>query len=124
MIDGSVEPTDSIGVAPSARRDGFEMTAPPMPSMPESTPVTKPANRVAMTRAESVTDGNATSTGAASPGASTLFAVTSNLDLRGVWVPLITPFDEGGAVDAPAIDRLCREYLDAGVTGIVALEPG
>ncbi len=47
--------------------------------------------------------------------------MTSDLDLRGVWVPLITPFDAAGAVDTSAIERLCGEYLGAGVTGIVAL---
>jgi 4-hydroxy-tetrahydrodipicolinate synthase len=47
--------------------------------------------------------------------------MTSDLDLRGVWVPLITPFDAAGAVDVGAIERLCAEYLAAGVTGIVAL---
>jgi 4-hydroxy-tetrahydrodipicolinate synthase len=43
------------------------------------------------------------------------------LDLHGVWVPLITPFDTSGAVDRAAIERLCHEYLDAGAAGIVAL---
>jgi 4-hydroxy-tetrahydrodipicolinate synthase len=47
--------------------------------------------------------------------------MTSDLDLRGVWVPLITPFDEQGLVDIKAIERLCREYSQAGVSGIVAL---
>jgi 4-hydroxy-tetrahydrodipicolinate synthase len=47
--------------------------------------------------------------------------MTSDLDLRGVWVPLITPFDADGAVDVSAIERLCREYLAAGAAGIVAL---
>jgi len=47
--------------------------------------------------------------------------MASELDLRGVWVPLITPFDPAGAVDLDAIERLCHEYLDAGVAGIVAL---
>jgi 4-hydroxy-tetrahydrodipicolinate synthase len=47
--------------------------------------------------------------------------MASDLDLRGVWVPLITPFDASGAVDVPAIERLCGELLGAGVTGIVAL---
>jgi 4-hydroxy-tetrahydrodipicolinate synthase len=36
-------------------------------------------------------------------------------------MPLITPFDESGAVDVEAIERLCREYLADGVAGIVAL---
>jgi 4-hydroxy-tetrahydrodipicolinate synthase len=47
--------------------------------------------------------------------------MTSDLDLRGVWVPLITPFDAQGAVDIGAIERLCHEYSSAGVSGIVAL---
>jgi 4-hydroxy-tetrahydrodipicolinate synthase len=47
--------------------------------------------------------------------------MTSDLDLRGVWVPLITPFDKQGAVDVGAIERLCHEYSTAGVRGIVAL---
>jgi 4-hydroxy-tetrahydrodipicolinate synthase len=47
--------------------------------------------------------------------------MTSDLDLRGVWVPLITPFDASDKVDTAAIERLCGEYLDAGAAGIVAL---
>src|SRR6478736_9432049 len=47
--------------------------------------------------------------------------MTSDRDLRGVWVPLITPFDEQGVVDIKAIERLCREFSLAGVSGIVAL---
>lgn len=47
--------------------------------------------------------------------------MASSLDLRGVWVPLITPFDKSGAVDVEAIERLCGEYLADGVAGIVAL---
>jgi 4-hydroxy-tetrahydrodipicolinate synthase len=47
--------------------------------------------------------------------------MTSDLDLRGVWVPLITPFDAKGAVDIKAIERLCRDYAAAGVSGIVAM---
>jgi 4-hydroxy-tetrahydrodipicolinate synthase len=47
--------------------------------------------------------------------------VAGELDLRGVWVPLITPFAVDGSVDVAAIERLCTDYLDAGVTGIVAL---
>jgi len=46
--------------------------------------------------------------------------MTSDLDLRGVWVPLITPFDAAGAVDLAAVKRLCEEYLTAGAAGIVA----
>lgn len=47
--------------------------------------------------------------------------MASDLDLSGVWVPLITPFDEAGGVDADAVGRLVGEYLDAGAAGIVAL---
>jgi 4-hydroxy-tetrahydrodipicolinate synthase len=47
--------------------------------------------------------------------------MTSALDVRGLWVPLITPFDAKGSVDVDAIERLCREYLAAGAAGIVAL---
>ncbi|MDQ1448641.1 MAG: 4-hydroxy-tetrahydrodipicolinate synthase [Actinomycetota bacterium] len=47
--------------------------------------------------------------------------MVNDLDLRGVWVPLITPFDARGAVDVGAIERLCHELSSAGVSGIVAL---
>ncbi len=47
--------------------------------------------------------------------------MTSDLDLRGVWIPLITPFDAEGAVDVDAVERLCAEYVAAGASGIVAL---
>jgi 4-hydroxy-tetrahydrodipicolinate synthase len=47
--------------------------------------------------------------------------MTSDLDLRGVWVPLITPFDAQDAVDVGAIEQLCNEYASAGVSGIVAM---
>jgi 4-hydroxy-tetrahydrodipicolinate synthase len=47
--------------------------------------------------------------------------VAGDLDLRGVWVPLITPFAVDGSVDLDAVERLCTEMLDAGVAGILAL---
>jgi 4-hydroxy-tetrahydrodipicolinate synthase len=47
--------------------------------------------------------------------------VPASIDLHGVWIPLITPFDASGAVDLAAIERLCHEYLDAGAAGITAL---
>jgi 4-hydroxy-tetrahydrodipicolinate synthase len=37
----------------------------------------------------------------------------------GIWVALVTPFDDG-AVDFPALRRLARHLLDAGVAGLVA----
>ncbi len=39
----------------------------------------------------------------------------------GLQVPLVTPFDEAGAVDLGALERLAEEVLDAGADGLVAL---
>jgi 4-hydroxy-tetrahydrodipicolinate synthase len=47
--------------------------------------------------------------------------MASDLQLSGVWIPLITPFDASGAIDVEAVERLCHEYLADGVAGIVAL---
>jgi len=47
--------------------------------------------------------------------------MSSDLRLRGVYVPLITPFAADGSVAVDAIKRLCHEYLDSGAAGIVAL---
>src|SRR5262249_33210376 len=41
--------------------------------------------------------------------------------LRGMYVPLITPFANDGTVALDAVESLCEEYLAAGVAGIVAL---
>ena len=38
-----------------------------------------------------------------------------------LYVPLITPFDEAGAVDLPALRALAHEVLDGGAAGLVAL---
>jgi len=46
---------------------------------------------------------------------------TETQSLRGVLIPLITPFDAAGAVAAGALEALARDVLDAGATGIVAL---
>ncbi|GAA4606926.1 4-hydroxy-tetrahydrodipicolinate synthase [Actinoplanes octamycinicus] len=43
------------------------------------------------------------------------------MELTGVFVPMITPFDASGAVALPALRRLAHEVLDAGATGLVAL---
>jgi 4-hydroxy-tetrahydrodipicolinate synthase len=48
-------------------------------------------------------------------------SMPSDVRLRGVYVPLITPFDTDGSVAVGAVERLCHEYLEAGATGIVAL---
>jgi 4-hydroxy-tetrahydrodipicolinate synthase len=41
--------------------------------------------------------------------------------LEGVFVPVVTPFDEAGRVDVACLERLVGELLDAGAAGIVAL---
>lgn len=41
--------------------------------------------------------------------------------LEGVYVPLVTPFDEAGRVDLACVERLAADCLDAGATGVVAL---
>ncbi|WIM92640.1 dihydrodipicolinate synthase family protein [Actinoplanes oblitus] len=43
------------------------------------------------------------------------------MELTGVFVPMITPFDACGAVAFDALERLAHEVLDAGATGLVAL---
>lgn len=47
--------------------------------------------------------------------------MAGDLELRGVWLPLITPFDPAGGVALDSVERLARDALDDGVTGIVAL---
>jgi 4-hydroxy-tetrahydrodipicolinate synthase len=41
--------------------------------------------------------------------------------LRGVYVPLITPFAADGTVAMDALERLCHDVLDAGAAGLVPL---
>jgi 4-hydroxy-tetrahydrodipicolinate synthase len=41
--------------------------------------------------------------------------------VSGLHVPLVTPFDERGAVDLAALERLAEEVLDGGADGLVAL---
>lgn len=43
------------------------------------------------------------------------------LSVGGVYVALLTPFDETGAVDADALTALVQHVLDGGVNGVVAL---
>ncbi len=45
----------------------------------------------------------------------------SPLRLRGVYIPLITPFAADGSVALDAIERLANEFLDAGCAGLVPL---
>ncbi|MFD3556741.1 dihydrodipicolinate synthase family protein [Streptomyces goshikiensis] len=43
------------------------------------------------------------------------------LTLRGIHVPLVTPFTAAGEIAAEALEALAHEVLDAGAAGIVAL---
>src|SRR5258706_7523302 len=43
------------------------------------------------------------------------------MELAGIFVPLVTPFDASGDVDGPALRRLGESVLEAGAAGIVAL---
>jgi 4-hydroxy-tetrahydrodipicolinate synthase len=45
----------------------------------------------------------------------------SDVLLRGVYLPVITPFAADGSVATDALAGLCHEFLDAGGAGIVAL---
>lgn len=45
---------------------------------------------------------------------------TPSPDFSGLWIPLITPFANDGAVDHAALARLVRLYAKAGVRGFVA----
>jgi 4-hydroxy-tetrahydrodipicolinate synthase len=47
--------------------------------------------------------------------------MTSTLDLRGVWVPVITPFTAADEVDHASLERLGHESIEAGAVGLVAL---
>lgn len=47
--------------------------------------------------------------------------MVGQLQLRGVYVPLVTPFDERGGVDVDALERLADDVLAAGAAGIVVL---
>lgn len=43
------------------------------------------------------------------------------MQLTGLHVPLITPFNSDGTVDLPALERLAHDHLDDGADGLVAL---
>jgi 4-hydroxy-tetrahydrodipicolinate synthase len=47
--------------------------------------------------------------------------VTQGFRPEGVFVPLVTPFDEAGQVDVSSVERLALECLSAGAAGVVAL---
>ncbi|MFF2144136.1 dihydrodipicolinate synthase family protein [Kitasatospora sp. NPDC058190] len=43
------------------------------------------------------------------------------MELKGIYVPLITPFAADGSVALDALEKLAHEVLDAGAAGLVAL---
>jgi 4-hydroxy-tetrahydrodipicolinate synthase len=43
------------------------------------------------------------------------------MNLSGIYVPMVTPFDDAGAVDAEALRTLAESILSEGATGLVAL---
>ncbi|MFJ9839993.1 dihydrodipicolinate synthase family protein [Kitasatospora sp. NPDC101155] len=43
------------------------------------------------------------------------------MELKGIYVPLITPFAADGSVAVDALEKLAYEVLDAGAAGLVAL---
>lgn len=47
--------------------------------------------------------------------------MSGSLVFRGVYVPVVTPFDGSGAVDVKALEDLAAACLTAGAAGIVAL---
>jgi 4-hydroxy-tetrahydrodipicolinate synthase len=47
--------------------------------------------------------------------------VVAEVHLRGVYVPVVTPFDRHGRVDLAALERLIDQVLTAGAAGVVAL---
>jgi 4-hydroxy-tetrahydrodipicolinate synthase len=47
--------------------------------------------------------------------------VASGATLRGVYIPIVTPFAADGSVALDAVERLAHRLLDAGVAGLVPL---
>jgi 4-hydroxy-tetrahydrodipicolinate synthase len=41
--------------------------------------------------------------------------------LRGLFVPLVTPFDDAGELALDALEKLARDVIDSGAAGLVAL---
>jgi 4-hydroxy-tetrahydrodipicolinate synthase len=52
---------------------------------------------------------------------SVVMATMNARDLRGLWIPIVTPFDSAGDVDLDSLERLAANLLVDGVTGLVAL---
>ncbi|MSO17837.1 MAG: hypothetical protein EXQ68_04040, partial [Acidimicrobiia bacterium] len=89
---------------------GVEITAPPMPNIPDITPVRKPARavKIIIHRSDIVSAGYPS-------------VMASSQPLRGVYVPLVTPFSSDGQVALAAMEVLANRYLDAGAAGLTPL---
>jgi len=48
-------------------------------------------------------------------------SIAKDLDLQGLWVPIVTPFTEAGDVDLSSLHRLAERLLNDGARGLVAL---
>lgn len=46
---------------------------------------------------------------------------SGNLDLRGLWVPIVTPFGPDGGIDEASLRQLGTRLLEDGAVGLVAL---
>ena len=46
--------------------------------------------------------------------------MTTSSPLRGLWLPIVTPFRDG-AVDLASYERLLRHYLELGIDGLFPL---
>ena len=46
---------------------------------------------------------------------------TQDFPLRGLFVPLVTPFTDDGELATDALEKLAHGVIDAGAAGIVAL---
>ena len=47
--------------------------------------------------------------------------MTASIELRGLYVPLVTPFDAAGGIDVASLEALAVRCLDRGAAGLVAL---
>jgi len=47
--------------------------------------------------------------------------MANDLNLQGLWVPIVTPFTEAGDVDLSSLRRLAERLLNDGARGLVAL---
>lgn len=58
------------------------------------------------------------------PRAVSIWTMTTSgvIDVPGLWMPIVTPFDARGDVDSDSLERLAKRILADGATGLAALE--